>query len=51
MLPELVEIAHGAGGKKMDEMLEIVMKNIPVHLHKVAVPAALAALSVGNQVK
>ena len=28
MLPEFVEIAHGAGGKKMDEMLEIVMKNI-----------------------
>ncbi len=28
MLPEFVEIAHGAGGKKMDEMLEIIMKNI-----------------------
>ena len=28
MLPEFVEIAHGAGGTKMDEMLEIVMKNI-----------------------
>ncbi|NHJ32530.1 MAG: hydrogenase expression/formation protein HypE [Asgard group archaeon] len=30
MLPEFVEIAHGAGGKKMDEMLEIVMKNIKI---------------------
>lgn len=28
MLPEFVEIAHGAGGKKMDELLEIIMKNI-----------------------
>ena len=30
MLPEFVEIAHGAGGTKMDEMLEIVMKNIKI---------------------
>ncbi|MBK5114206.1 MAG: hydrogenase expression/formation protein HypE [Candidatus Heimdallarchaeota archaeon] len=30
MLPEFVEIAHGAGGKKMDEMLEIIMKNIKI---------------------
>lgn len=28
MLPEYVDIAHGAGGKKMDELLEIIMKNI-----------------------
>ena len=28
MKPEFVEIAHGAGGTKMDELLEIVMKNI-----------------------
>lgn len=28
MLPEFVDIAHGAGGKKMDELLEIIMKNI-----------------------
>lgn len=28
MKPEFVEIAHGAGGQKMDELLEIVMKNI-----------------------
>ena len=28
MKPEFVDISHGAGGKKMDELLEIVMKNI-----------------------
>ncbi|NHJ03256.1 MAG: hydrogenase expression/formation protein HypE [Candidatus Heimdallarchaeota archaeon] len=28
MIPEFVDIAHGAGGKKMDELLEIIMKNI-----------------------
>ncbi|NHJ49544.1 MAG: hydrogenase expression/formation protein HypE [Asgard group archaeon] len=28
MKPEFVDLAHGAGGTKMDELLEIVMKNI-----------------------
>ncbi|MHA1442212.1 MAG: hydrogenase expression/formation protein HypE, partial [Candidatus Heimdallarchaeota archaeon] len=27
---EFVELAHGAGGKKMDELLELVMKNIVI---------------------
>ncbi len=28
MIPEFVDLSHGAGGTKMDELLEIVMKNI-----------------------
>ncbi len=28
MLPEHIDIAHGAGGTKMDELLELIMKNI-----------------------
>jgi hydrogenase expression/formation protein HypE len=30
MKTEFVELAHGAGGKKMDELLELVMKNIAI---------------------
>ena len=30
MIPEFVDIAHGAGGTKMDELLEIIMKNIVI---------------------
>ncbi len=30
MKTEFVELAHGAGGKKMDELLELVMKNIVI---------------------
>ncbi|MHA1127078.1 MAG: hydrogenase expression/formation protein HypE [Candidatus Heimdallarchaeota archaeon] len=30
MKNEFVELAHGAGGKKMDELLELIMKNIVI---------------------
>ncbi|MHA1221145.1 MAG: hydrogenase expression/formation protein HypE [Candidatus Heimdallarchaeota archaeon] len=53
MLPEFVDLAHGAGGKKMDELLEVIMKNIT--LRKVGEGIGLdekddgATIQIGNK--
>lgn len=53
MKPEFVDLAHGAGGTKMDELLEIVMKNIT--LRKVGDGIGLdekddgATIKIGNK--